>query len=201
MTTIVLSAGEASRLGGVCKALVDVKGVRAIDRQARKLANKPFVVVRSEHAAAISEAGYRPVICDDLGGPVRALKAAIGYVYRKDPVTVLFADTMFESLPEGSNWVGYSYAYGGREWDTVHLYANGVFSARAWFPQADYRAVAVGAYSFSDVEAVKRALLQVPDDGPFAWFLNAYPHPLNGERIHGWQDVGDPDAIARFEED
>lgn len=201
MTSIVLSAGKATRLNGMCKALVYVNGDRAVDRQTKVLGHKPFVVVRTEHAQDVRDAGYRPVICDSLGGPVRALKAAVGYVNNADQVTVLFADTMLRSLPDGSDWVGYSYAYGGREWDTVHLDTNGVFSARAWFPAGDYRPVAVGAYSFADVPALKEALRHVPDDGPFAWLLNAYPHGLSGERIHGWQDVGDLDAIARFEED
>lgn len=202
MTAVVLSAGKATRLNGMCKALVYVAGERAIDRQAAVLDAEPLVVVRTEHVEDVKAAGYHPVVCDELGGPIRALKAALAHCKRGEPVTVLFADTMLEHVPSDvSNWVMYDYAWGGREWDTVHLYSNGVFSARAWYPDKDYRAVAVGAYSFSDVDALKWATENVPDDGPLAWMLNAYPHKLDGVRAVGWRDVGDFDSIAKFAEE
>jgi hypothetical protein len=202
MTAVVLSAGRATRLNGMCKALVWVAGRRAVDRQAEVLGVDPLVVVRTEDVQAVRAAKYRPVVCDDLGGPVRALKAALPECDPDEPVVVLFADTMVRSLPlSRSNWVGYDFTWGGREWDTVHLYSNGVFSSRAWFPAKDYRSVAVGAYSFSDVAALRWACENAPDDGPFAWMLNAYPHPLEGVRAHGWQDVGDVEAVGRYDTD
>jgi len=200
MTDIVLAAGKASRLGGSCKALIEVAGRRAIDRQAELLSD-PLVVVRSKHAQAVVDAGYRPVVCDTLGGPIRALRTALEEVDDRDTVRVVFADTMLRTIPEPGNWVLYDYAYGGREWDTVHLYTTGVFSARSWFPASDYRAVAVGAYSFTDVPTLRATIRRVPDDGPFAWLLNAYPHLLSGIRAHGWQDVGTPESLAKYEVD
>lgn len=200
MTDIVLAAGKATRLNGMCKALVHVAGRRAIDRQAEVLGAKPTVVVRTEDAQAVEAAGYDVVVCDELGGPTRALRAALDAL-EPDTVRVLFADTMLRTVPEPGNWVLYDYAYGGREWDTVHNYSNGVFSARAWFPETDYRSVAVGAYSFTDSPTLRATIDRVPDDGPLAWLLNAYPHLLNGIRAHGWQDIGDLEAIQRFDTD
>lgn len=199
MSVVVLSAGKASRLGGICKALTDVKGRTAIDRQTEALGEKPLLVVHSQHSRFVAERGFDFRVCDEYGGPIRALKAALPFV--EFPLTVLFADTLFTRLPTGSDWVGYGYRKGGREWDTIELTPKGVFSARAWYPDDGFHAVAAGAYNFSDRDGLLAAVDEVPDDGPMAWLCNAYPFPLEAERLLGWQDVGDFKAIARFESD
>ena len=90
---IVLAGGEARRLGGVDKALVDVGGVTMLDRVLAAAAPNCDLLVVVGPARQTSVAGVR-FTSEDLpgGGPVPAGAAGLAAVPDADAVVVLAVD-------------------------------------------------------------------------------------------------------------
>lgn len=201
MTAILLSAGKASRLGGLapdgCKALVKVAGTTMLDHWAGVFDDDLLVVVRSEHVPAMTGRGIDFVTCDSGGGPAVALRTGLALAVEDQPVTVIYADTWVPAwaVPVGDDWCAVAAAGGGRRWDTL---VEGQL-AYEWVDTDEVALVAVGLYRFSDPDRLAKCLAAAIDDTDetgLAPVVNLYGSPM--VPVVGWQDVGDPEAIDRW---
>lgn len=199
MTTLMLSAGEATRLGdlapGGCKAMTVVGGRTMIDWWTELAGETPTVVCRSSHLAVIDDT-VPTVVCDDGGGAARALNAGLTACKPDEPVTVVYADTFVSVVPNGSEWCAVDAAQGGRAWDIVEdglVYYGDL-------PPEEMALVCVGLYRFAETDrldvAVTHALAQADGEVGMADVVNFYGLPF--VPVAGWQDVGDPEALARW---
>jgi hypothetical protein len=188
----MLSAGNASRLGGGCKALTEVGGRTMLDWW-RSIAGTVTVVCRSEHANLIDGP---VVICDDGGGPALALSAALEHVEDR-PLTVVYADTWVPAVPAVMEFCGVAAGEGGRKWDVI----EDDIAAYCEVPEGSSALVAIGLYRFARLDDLFDAVGKVLFDAPpgevgMADVVNAYGLPFIP--VPGWQDVGDPAAQARW---
>lgn len=193
MTSIMLSAGRATRLGGGCKAMKLVGGRTMHEWWRRTHLDKPTVVCRSEDAASIPGPS---IVCDEGGGPAFALRAALALV--AEPVTVVYADTWVPAVPHEDEFCGVAAARGPRSWDVVE---DGLVAYR--HVDADEAAlVAIGLYRFADVERLGKCVDEaingrtIGAEVGLADVVNLYGLPF--VPVVGWQDVGDPQALARW---
>ena len=203
MTTVLLSAGNATRLGpaapGGCKALVEVGGRTMLDWWWEVGDDDDLlVVVRSEHVELCPALeGVRYAVCDEGGGPARAL-AHVLPLLNEGPITVAYADTWLPGLPRGEEWCGVAAARGGRRWDVVE---DGLLAYRD-VDLGEVALVAVGAYRFGARWRLELALdhelrLAPPDaEVGLADVVNDLGLPL--VPVQGWRDVGDRDALAAW---
>lgn len=197
MTNLINTGGKATRLDGIapygCKALTPINGRPIIEWQLDVL-GEATIVCRSFHLAHLKK--YGPCFADDAGvGPAGALLAA---PLSDEPVTVVYADSYFEALPDGDAWVGVNPVEGGRWWDLV--YSDG-HCDYAPLPAGMTGRACVGLYRFPDgrrLESKARAVL-AGACGPvgMAPIVNNWPG-LSVVEIPSWRDVGDPQALDRF---
>lgn len=201
MTTLLLSAGNATRLGerapGGCKAMTEVGGRTIIDWWS-DVDPGLQVVCRREHAGVLPTAA-NPVYCDDGGGAAVAVKAALP---TEGPVTVVYADTWLPSwqVPKGVDWCAVAAASGGRKWDVVE---DGLVAYRDVEP-GEAALVCIGLYRFADVDRLEWALQEAIGMAQFfgggeagmADVVNAYGCTFRP--VVGWQDVGDPRALSQW---
>lgn len=193
---VILAAGRSTRLGGVNKLLVNAGGVPVHEWHRRALAGfKVGAVVRPTDFHEVSEAA--PWLDEVVGherqdGPVGALLAYLND--SNEPITVVYADTLLPQVPdEDDDWVGVAKAP-GRVWD----YWEG-----EWTRGVPYVEVCVGAYRFNCVSCLRTTArnLVAKSDGEthMADLLRSYSDEHNVQRLplEGWQDAGDPEAVAR----
>lgn len=200
MTALLLSAGRASRLGdmapGGCKAMTVVGGRTMIDWWGDLLGGRPTVVCRSEHLPVVPD-DVDTVICDEGGGPAVALASALPACDLAEPITVGFADTWLQRLPEGPAWCAVAAADPGRAWDVVD---DGI----VWYGDpGETSLVCVGAYRFAEHHRLAQACAVAIGDAyvrrgeaPMGAVVNAYGLPFVS--VPCWQDVGDPGALDRW---
>lgn len=187
---IINTAGRATRLDGYapygCKALLEVGGKPMIEWQLDVL-GEATIVCRPEHAALLR--GYGPVAVDGLDlGPASCLSAVPPF---DGPVTVVYADTWFDALPEGSDWVGVGTGAPGRAWDVID--PDGKVRYRE---PSEVATVAVGLYAFADGRRAAAAQ-RAENAASMAAVLNAYGS-WRAVPVPSWRDVGDPDSWARW---
>lgn len=201
MTVLLLSAGEATRLGdlapGGCKAAARVNDRQMIDWTWEAL-GRPTVVCRSKHLGAISKA-IDTVVVDEGGGPAFALDRALQKVQPTGPVTVVYADTWVPEwgVPTDPEFCGVAAARGGRKWDVVE---DGLVAYRH-VAEGEAALVCIGLYRFADPQhlavAVKDALVNAPSgEVGMGDVVNTYGLPF--APVLGWQDVGDLLAVSRW---
>lgn len=202
---VILTAGRATRAGSLapdgCKALVRLEDRPIIEWQLACFTKEPVIVARSEHAEML--AGYGDVVVNDRClGAGDALRSALA-VLDDEPISVVYADTFFTDIPEGSDWVGIGQGWGGRAWDIVYS-LHGV--PRVSYMEAhDETTVCVGLYSFSDIKRLRDIVpywagyhtKAVPSEWGLSWVVNDY-HGLRWEPIPTWQDVGSIADIQRW---
>lgn len=197
MTTLLLSAGRAQRMGGGCKAAVNVGG-KTMYEWWQAVDPNVTIVARSEHFPALG--GVEELItCDTLGGAAVALQTALPFC--DGPLTVAFADTWVpaESMPKGVDWCGVAAAGGGRSWDVVE---DGLAAYRH-VEAGEVVVACIGLYRFSDLERLNDAVIKAVAIGEFfeqeagmADVVNHYG--LSFRPVLGWQDVGDEHALAAW---
>jgi hypothetical protein len=160
---VVLSAGKASRLGGVNKLLITA-GDRPVYEWHRALLEGYRTAVVSRPADAGEIAIRLPWVDRVVGhpepdGPVGALAAYLDAYPEDEDLLVLYADTLLVPQPlPGGDWVGVAPAP-ARRWD---------------FP--------------TDRGHWARGVIDVPV------CVGIY---LPWNRIRGWHDAGDPEALSR----
>lgn len=198
MTAVLLSAGKSTRLQlrapGGCKALLKVGGRTMLDWW-RDFFPDLLVVVRSEHAELLPDDVMR-LVCDQGGGPARALAAALPAL-GNGPITVIYADTWLPEIPEGDEWVGVAAAKGGRNWD---VFEDGLCASRLVEPDEVVLA-AVGVYRIAEKWRLELALscelaLVADQECGMADVVNDLDLPM--EPVYGWQDVGTVEALHQW---
>ena len=197
---VILAAGRATRLGGVNKLLVEAAGVPVLNWHERALADYRIdAVVPTADCVAVLRAGWEGgtlVGSDEYDGPAGALRTYVRAVGLNEPLVVVFADTLLRTVPDDvGNWVGVAPAP-WRVWD----YKQGDL----WMRGVPHFEVCVGVYRFEDAEALRCSLDALPVGRELAMvtLLREYDnkHRLNTVPVHGWQDAGDHDALARVKE-
>lgn len=144
------------------------------------------------------------VIGDDRGGgPVGALTAYFEseHFTRAAPLLILYGDTIIDDVPDRpGSWVGVA-AAPTRTWD----FHDGI----EWTRGNPTALVCVGLYRFDRpdiLEAIAwqlrdRALIEGTGETHMAEALRYYAEHrrLPAQRVHGWRDAGDSEAITRLE--
>ena len=201
---LILSAGRASRLGGVNKLLQSAGGLPVLEWHRRFAEGHQVAIVTTPQDAGMIALSApwadRVVGHGDFDGPVGALAAYLRAYPDPEPLVVLFADTLLppQSL-SGRDFVGVAPAP-ARRWDFPDL--SGFFVRGV--PQVE---VCVGVYGFSDHPALIKGITQAFTDAAFdgekevGFFrlLNAY-HSDSGlyhVRVRGWHDCGDQESRAK----
>jgi hypothetical protein len=204
---LILAAGRATRLGGRNKLLVEAAGIPVADYHAKALAGyETTAVVRYEERQQVREAApwLHSIIGDNRGGgPVGALTAYFesDYYRRNEPLLVIYGDTLIDEIPERpGSWVGVA-AAPTRIWD----FHDGI----EWTRGTPAALVCVGLYRFDrpDIlegiahQLTERATLQGKEETHMAEALRYYADQrrLPAQRVHGWRDAGDDEALARIE--
>lgn len=201
MTVLLLSAGNATRLGDSapegCKAAAMVNDRQMLDWTWEAF-GRPIVVCRGKHLKVISKS-IDTVVVDEGGGPAFALGKALAKVQPTDSVTVVFADTWVPEwgVPRDPEFCGVAAAKGGRSWDVVE---DGLVAYRH-VADSEAALVCIGLYRFADPQALKdavdKALVNAPSgEVGMGDVVNTYGLPF--VPVLGWQDVGDPLALARW---
>lgn len=199
MTTLLLSAGQATRQGKRapmgCKALVDVGGRTMLDWW-QEYDPGLTLVCRPEHASGVLSKAS-DVVLSNGGGPAAAVQDALRYG-ADGPVTVVYADTWVpvHAVPKGVDWCGVAAAAGGRRWDVL----EGGLLAYVDCGPGSAELVAIGLYRFADVDrlikvvdtAVERAVEWGVEAG-MSDVVNLYGCTF--KPVWGWQDVGDEAAL------
>lgn len=201
MLNIVVSTGLSTRLRGLapdgCKSLTPLAGRTVLEHQMDVLGDVT-VVCRSAHEHMLRPYA-RTVVDDSLCGSAVAVSKALEGV--TGPVVVAYADTLFDAIPSGSDWVGVSTGQGGRKWYAIrdgHVEYEHV-------PEGWTAVVGVGLFAFSDPQRLKRIIdsrwnrmARFGEPLTMAPILNDYK-PWMAERIESWRDVGTLDAVASYE--
>ena len=197
MKAVILAAGKSTRLGGQSKLLVEAGGkpVHEWHRQALEGFEVGAVVRPTDFNDVEREVPWLKKLVghNDYDGPVGALLAYLGE--SSEPITVIYADTLLPTVPKDDHdWVAVAPAP-WRVWD----YYDG-----EWTRGVPYVEVCIGAYRFSCISCLKcisRNLLQKADgiEVHMVDVIRAYSeeHIIQRLRVEGWQDAGDPEAIAR----
>ncbi len=204
MRAVVLSAGKASRLGGVNKLLITA-GDRPVYEWHRALLEGYRTAVVSRPADAGEIAIRLPWVDRVVGhpepdGPVGALAAYLDAYPEDEDLLVLYADTLLVPQPlPGGDWVGVAPAP-ARRWDFPTdrgHWARGVIDVP----------VCVGIYRFAYPAELRKAIVGAREDAeaigvsdvPMTLLLNRYAREVSlpWNRIRGWHDAGDPEALSR----
>lgn len=201
MTLVLLSAGNATRLGNRapqgCKALSRVGG-RTMLSWWQAVDKRPLVVCRTNHSKGwqFPSETVDTIACDEGGGPAVALRAALPHV--RGPVTVAYADTWVPaaSIPDTTDWCGVGVGHGGRSWDVLD---DGLLKYRPVKPR-QMAVVAIGLYRFANVvrlaEAVDESIAEADGECGMAPVVNRYR--CRFLPVVGWQDVGDVNALDQW---
>lgn len=206
MRGVILSAGLAKRVGGGCKALLEVAGRTMLDWQLDAGLNRcdeVVVVTRTEHLTAAWQAlephGVPGHIrgSDTGGGPARALTVGLSDGY-EGPLVVAYADAWFGHVPDrGGDWAGCHVGRGFRHWDVVHR------DGRVTYEPVEVAAlVCVGVYRFDDANRVRRTIDWLDRRTHGELHMGGVLNELGGvwfESMPDWQDVGDHAAINQFQ--
>ena len=200
-----MTAGRATRAGEYapdgCKALVPLDGRPVIEWQLDVLDGEPIIVCRSEHAPLLSKYG-QVVTNDACRGAGDALHSALGVV--DEPIVLAYADTFFDAIPDGTDWVGVSHARGGRRWYVILDLASGPWVVYQDVPADQIVKVGVGLFAFSDVDRLRSITGAFGTE--FRWrgqewgldvVLNRY-RTYDTVDIPSWRDVGDVEAIENW---
>jgi len=204
---VILAAGRATRLGGRNKLLVKAAGRPVADYHARALAGyETTAIVRYEEREQVrSEAPWLHTVIGDNrgGGPVGALTAYFesDHFKRDRPLLVVYGDTLLDEIPERpGSWVGVA-AAPTRTWD----FHDGI----EWTRGTPTALVCVGLYRFDRPDILEqiahqlreRALLQGKAETHMAEALRYYAEQrrLPAQRVPGWRDAGDNEALAKLE--
>lgn len=188
MKAVILSAGRATRMRHAapqgCKVLTEVDGATVLERQLDILhdlgVEDVTVVCRTPHLPLLDHYLVNLVAHDALDGPVGAVRAA----KPQGDTLIVYGDTLWTGLPEGSEWIGVAEGQPGRKWDVVdpggityrHLYTP------AW--------VCVGLYRLAQAQRLEGPTM------PAA--LRAYDR-LPYAEVSGWHDVGDEASARAYE--
>lgn len=202
-TNLICTAGRATRLGSLapdgCKVLTEVAGKPVIEHQLEVLGSAT-IICRPEHADALRK--YGPVVTGEWAGVGQSIAEALHAPHVDGSVLVVYGDTLFTELPEGSDWIGTSRGEGGRAWDVV--YEDGTVSYDH-VPEGASAEVCVGLYAFSNLQRLRRIMDQI--DGWYgfgrrSWgmapVINRY-RSLAFVDIPSWADVGTGEAVAAYE--
>lgn len=203
---VILTAGKATRAGSYapngCKALVELDGRPVIEHQLDVLnaLGEPIIVCRSEHANALAK--YGEVAINDVGrGAGDALDTALQWV--NEPVVVAYADTWFDALPEGEDWIGVDVAPGGRAWYVVSPVHHSV--AYVTVPEDEVALVGVGLFHFADIDRLRKITGKFGTEWRWRgqeWGLDVVLNTYQTWRtvhIPSWRDVGSVEAIEAWE--
>lgn len=196
MTAVLLSAGRATRLGGRCKALVEVGGRTMIEHWSDRF-DDLLVVCRAEHVHDVQCQHAWVVPFDEGGGPARALDAALPHLTESGLLTVIYADTYVSApLPAGIDWTGVAAAQGGRPW---YVAEHGGLDYRNTHP-SEVVLAGVGLFRFSDLDRLRQCLHAALDGRDKEVGMDAvhnlYAAPF--AVINGWQDVGTEEALTAW---
>jgi hypothetical protein len=204
---VILAAGKSKRLEGSNKLLIRAAGMPVAEHHRRALDGRnAAAVVRWGDRENVRNAApwLESVIGDDRGGgPVGALTAYFESAhYRHDqPLLVIFGDTLLEEIPQRpGSWVGVASAP-SRVWD----FHDGI----EWTRGEPHTLVCVGLYRFDRPDLLEKityrlwenAQLENREETHMAEALRYYAtqRHLPAQRVHGWRDAGDFDAIKRIE--
>lgn len=188
MRAFILSAGKATRMGGLAP-----HGVKSLC----SLGGRTLFDIQSE---ALRDQGWEPVLFTSVelpdlphhvlpqhSGPGEALYHALRYA--DGPTLVVYADTLWTGiLPNPGEWVGVADPPNlGRNWDVAAERFEYRFAREG-------EKVCVGLYCFTSPDEVRDACLRArrERDGEIgmADVLNLLPPPER-HLIDGWTDVGD----------
>lgn len=207
-TALICTGGMASRLGdlapGGCKALTELGGRPIIEWQLDVLGSAT-IICRPDHEVMLER--YGPCVTGVWSGVGASIADAL-HVVPDGPVTVVYGDTLFNEIPEGSDWVGVSDAPGGRNWDVVHHgpMVEQHYVSYEYVPPEITRKVCVGLYSLADIHKARRIFdffAGMNAIGGTSWgmgpILNHY-RSFGLLEIPSWMDVGDPEALSRASE-
>lgn len=198
---LILAAGRSSRLGGVSKLLVNAGGTSVADWHRRALDGfEVSAVIRPEDRRSLELVAPWLELLDHprADGPVGALLAYLeARPQEEGELLVLFADTLVPAAPaDPGDWVGVAPAP-WRAWD---YYLEGLGWSRG-IPQIE---VCAGIYRFSCRSCLRRNAQDLAAQSKgrelhMVELLRAYErdHLIQPILIDGWQDAGDPAAIAR----
>jgi hypothetical protein len=184
----------------VNKLLVQAAGTEVLRWHERVFAGHRLdAVVPVEDCAEVLRAGWTGgtlVGTNEHDGPAGALRAYVRAVDLNEPLLVVFADTLLTTLPDvAGDWVGTA-AAPWRVWD----YKQGDY----WLRGVPHFEVCVGLYRFEDAQALRLSLDALPVGREVAMvaLLREYENKrrLNTVLVHGWQDAGDYEALARVKE-
>lgn len=195
MNVVVVQAGSgmAAVAPHGTTALVEFAGRSAIEWQLDALPDnaKTTVVVGNRAARAFRHLDVEVAVHDAVDGPHKAILAAP----LDDPTLVLFADTLFDSVPECGTeaWIGVGLARGGRQWE---FHGPDAYIHRRHLPAARCFAVHAGMYWFADPDRLRAACATRPRAWPQV--LASYAVPRD-EIVPGWVDIGTPEALASAE--
>jgi hypothetical protein len=191
VNVVILSAGEASRMPNApygCKSLIELGEQTVLKWQLNSLPGESVTLVCKPRVSRMFDKYDVNVVGHEASdGPCYAMRAAT----IDGPTLVIFADTLFDYIPEckDESWIGVGIGKGGRVWE--YAGPDG-FVHRKHVPATRHLAVHCGIYYFHDPER----LLEASFDQP-RWdrMLNRYM--IHNDRlIEGWLDVGDEDAYA-----
>lgn len=201
---VILTAGKATRAGHYapagCKALVVLAGRPVIEWQLDVLADlgEPVIVCRTEHAHLLSE--YGEIVTNDDGrGAADALASALTCSFANGAV-VAYADTWFDTLPDGEDWMGVWPADGGRSWYVVN--PHGTLTYRP-VPAGETALVGIGLFHFADVDRLRTITDRFGTEWRWhgtEWGLDvvANSYGLTPVPVPSWRDVGDEASIERW---
>ncbi|MGW1006573.1 NTP transferase domain-containing protein [Streptomyces sp. NPDC002520] len=222
---VILAAGCATRTGTlstVGKTHVRYRSAPVLAGQLALLSqhgiSEAAVVCRPGNASAVAllvaQVGpplgitVRVGIQDATPGPGRAFAESLKWTPVNQPVLLLLADTVVDSLPPNAGgWIGVASPLHRRRWCAVRSDQRGLVSAisdEEVGPESG-QPVAVGVYRFGDRQSLDKAAFEVmsaelPDEEvELSRLLDVYRAyaPLRSEPVAGWVDLGSAEAIAR----
>jgi hypothetical protein len=200
MNAVILSAGRATRLGGINKLTVSAGGRKVHEWHQRLLAGYTVAaVVDADSADEItSEAQWLDEVISHTAydGPAGALLAYLDRHDDEGELIVLFADTLLRNLPNTrGNWVAMASAP-SRVWD---YYEEG-----EWRRGAPRIPVCVGLYQFDCTKCLQSTIQSListanTSEISLADVLSLYgiTHQIQRIDVDDWQDAGDMTAIEQ----
>jgi hypothetical protein len=195
ITNLICTAGKATRLGKLA-------GRPIIEWQLDVLGSAT-IICSPEHEPALRK--YGPCVTGVWSGVGASIADAL-HVVPDGPFTVVYGDTLFDTLPEGSDWIGVSEAKGGRSWDVVTRRAmvDEFCVSYDHVPPEVTKTVCVGLYSLADIQRARRCFdfftgQHAISGRPWGMgpVLNHY-RSFRLEDIPSWRDVGDVASVERW---